>query len=33
MVSQAALDCLNGVNYDWVVNPEVIQKMKSSPQT
>ncbi len=26
LVTQAALDCLNGVNYDWVVNPEVIQK-------
>ena len=33
MVSQAALDCLSGASYEWVVNPEVIQKMKSSPQT
>ncbi len=26
LVCQAALDCLNGISYDWVVNPEVIQK-------
>ena len=33
LVSQAALDCLNGTSYDWVVNPEVFQKMKTSSQT
>ncbi len=24
LVSQATLDCLNGINYDWVVNPELV---------
>jgi D-3-phosphoglycerate dehydrogenase len=24
LVSQAALDCINHVRYDWVVNPEVL---------
>ena len=28
LVSQAALDCINGVKYDWVVNPEVIKKSR-----
>lgn len=26
LVCQAALDCLNGVSYEWVVNPEIVQK-------
>jgi D-3-phosphoglycerate dehydrogenase len=26
MVSQAALDCINGVNYDWVINLEVLKQ-------
>lgn len=26
LVSQASLDCVNGSSYDWVINPEVIQK-------
>lgn len=26
LVSQAALDCVIGSNYDWVINPEVVQK-------
>ncbi len=26
LVTQAALDCIRGVNYDWVVNPEAVRK-------
>jgi D-3-phosphoglycerate dehydrogenase len=28
LVSQAALDCVNGSNHDWVVNPEVIGQLQ-----
>lgn len=26
LVCQAALDCLNGISYEWVVNPEIVQQ-------
>jgi len=26
LVTQAALDCINGVRFDWVINPEIIKQ-------